>query len=222
MSVLKYGSIGNSVLTLQKAYKALGYSILTDGEFFKETRAVTSQFEVDHGLAVNGQAGPDVQALLAKLINVQNGVTPTIPHPSDSSMPWLSWMKSHIGEIEKTGAKATAFDKEVFSHTDYGPLDGGIMDEGCAATACAALEETGFQSPHSARALDFHNYGTKIGLIPGCIVVFQWASGGHHVSFCDHIVDDGSVACLGGNQSSSVKVSTFPISSIIATRWPVK
>lgn len=130
-------------------------------------------------------------------------------------------MRSHIGEIEKTGAPATPFGREVFSHTDYGPLKDGIMDEGCAATACAALEETGFKSPHSARAISFKNFGAPCELKPGCIVVFEWASGGHHISFCEHIVDNNYVACLGGNQSSSVKVSTFSRARIIATRWPV-
>jgi uncharacterized protein (TIGR02594 family) len=146
----------------------------------------------------------------------------TLEPTYDNSPPWLKWMRSHIGEPEKTGSKASPFGKEVFSHTDYGPLENGILDEACAATACAALEETGYKSPHSALAKSFINYGTPCDLMPGCIVVFEWASGGHHVSFCDKVVDGQYVSCLGGNQSSQVKVSTFSRGYIKATRWPVK
>lgn len=138
-----------------------------------------------------------------------------------SAAPWLDWMTSHIGEVEATGTPATDFDKEVFSHTDYGPLDDGLMQPGCAATACAALEETGFTSPHNAAAISFKDYGEACELKPGCVVVFQWSNGEHHVSFCKEILDDNYVSCLGGNQGHEVKVSTFSRSFIIATRYPV-
>lgn len=134
-------------------------------------------------------------------------------------MEWMDWMRKHIGEVEQTGAPATAFDKEVFSHTDYGPLS--VMDAGCAATACAALEETGYLSPHNASAISFKDYGTACELKPGCIVVFQWASGNHHVTFCDDIIDANYVKCLGGNQSSHLQDSVYPRKYIIATRWPI-
>ena len=136
--------------------------------------------------------------------------------------PWMDWMRSHIGEAEVTGETATAFDKEVFSHTtDDEPINDGIMQAGCAATACAALEETGFKSTHDASAISFKEYGTPCQLQRDCIVVFEWDNGGHHVAFCDHIVDDNLVACLGGNQNSRVCVATFSRKFIIATRWPV-
>lgn len=131
------------------------------------------------------------------------------------AMPWMTWMRSHIGEVEQTGAVPTDFDREVFSHTSYGPLQ--LMDQGCAATACAALEENGYLSSHSAAAASFLHYGTECELKPGCIVVFN-----HHVTFCDHIIDDEWVACLGGNQGHMVKVSNFQRKDILACRWPIK
>lgn len=136
-----------------------------------------------------------------------------------SGTPWMDWMASHLGEPEKTGAPATDFDKEVFSHTNT-DLEDGVMLPGCAATVCAALEETGYKSPHSAQAISFKGYGDSCQLTPGCIVVFEWPSGGHHVSFCKEVLGD-YVACLGGNQTSEVKVSTYSRQYIKATRWPV-
>lgn len=135
--------------------------------------------------------------------------------------PWMDWMRSYIGQAEITGQPPTDFDRMVFSHTDFGGL-GDTMESGCAATACAALELTGYTSPHSAAALSFQNYGTACPLQPGCIAVFDFGGGDHHVSFCDTINDDGTGTFLGGNQSHYLKESIFDLDYVIATRWPVK
>jgi hypothetical protein len=136
--------------------------------------------------------------------------------------PWMDWLTSHVGEVEQTGSLATEFDREIYSHTDFGSLK-GIMEPGCAATACAALEETGFTSPHSAAAISFKDYGTPCDLSFGCIVVFEWENGENHVSFCNDLGDDDTIViCLGGNQAHEVKNSSFFRKFIIATRWPIK
>jgi hypothetical protein len=135
--------------------------------------------------------------------------------------PWMDWMRLHRGEIQQTGAKPTAFTEEIFAHTNYGPLD-GFTPESCAATVCAALEETGFRSTRSAAAKSYIDYGTVCDLKPGCIVVFRWPSGGHHVDFCDEIVDASAVRVLGGNQGHELQDSNFLRKFIVATRWPVK
>ena len=146
----------------------------------------------------------------------------TMPKEYTNVAPWLDWMIEHVGEIEKSGDKATEFDKMIFTHTNYGPLDGGVMVAGCSATACAALEINGFKSPHNAAAISFKDYGDPCELKPGCIVVFEWADGSHHVSFCYRIIDDRNVECLGGNQSHLLQVSTYNRKFILATRWPTK
>lgn len=146
---------------------------------------------------------------------------PNPPTAPATATPWMDWMRSHLGEPEYTGKPATPFDKEVFSHTSYGPLKDGIMQPGCAATAAAALEETGFKSPHNAAAISFVQFGSPCPLKPGCIMVFQWDTGEHHVSFCDHVVDGNLVAGLGGNQTHELRVSVFSRKYLIATRWPV-
>lgn len=146
---------------------------------------------------------------------------PALDLTSDET-PWMRWMESHLGEEEITGGMATPFDVMVFKHTSYGDLN-GVMEPGCAATACAALEETGLSSPHNAQAKSFKNYGTQCPLKYGCVVVFQWGDGSNHVTFCHQINDKlGTVVCIGGNQSHKLTYSTYPISRIVATRWPVK
>lgn len=137
------------------------------------------------------------------------------------NMPWMDWMKQHIGQPEVTGTRPSAFVEECFSHTNFGPLH-GQTPASCAATACAALEESGYKSTKSAAAVSFAKYGSACPLQPGCIVVFQWANGEHHVTFCQSLVGSNLVTCLGGNQGHKVQPSTFGRQWIIATRWPVQ
>lgn len=138
-------------------------------------------------------------------------------------MPWMDWMRSHVGEPEVTGAKATDFDRLVFSHTSDDEVQVlGVMAAGCAATACAALEMTGYKSTHRADANSYDTYGTPCDLKPGCIVTFRWADGSRHVTFCEGIEGLDYVVCLGGNQDHQLKSSVYPRSRVVATRWPVK
>lgn len=167
-------------------------------------------------LTVDGDYGPKTQAAFAAAI-----APPAAASAQSSPYPWQDWIKKHFGEIEATGQPVTAFDKEIFSHTSC-PL-GADMLAGCAATMCAALEETGYKSPHNASAISFKDYGTECELKKGAILVFQWSPGEHHVTSCDEICADGvNVVCAGGNQNHLVKDSTYPRASIVAIRWPVK
>ncbi|MET2825698.1 hypothetical protein [Mesorhizobium shangrilense] len=135
--------------------------------------------------------------------------------------PWMDWMRRNVGEIQRTGSMPTDFTRRIFSHTTYPPLT-DYTPESCAATVCAALEESGYASTHSAAAKSYMTYGTECDLKPGCIIVFTWPDGNHHVDFCDKIIDADTVQGLGGNQSHALQDSTFSRSHISATRWPVK
>jgi hypothetical protein len=211
---LELKSEGKAVQILQQNLNQLGVARLTeDGIFGPATFAAVEAFQSAHSLPVDGVVD---QATFDKI----NGAI--VSQLGDHS-PWLVWMRNHIGEVEQTGAPTTEFDNEVFSHTNYGNLD-GVMEAGCAATACAALEESGWPSPHNAAAESFRNYGDPCELKPGCVVGFNWEGkkGEHadHVTFCDHIVSDDLVACLGGNQGHQVRVSIFSRKFIDFTRWP--
>ncbi len=143
--------------------------------------------------------------------------------PVDTGFPWLDWLHEHIGEPTVTNAKATDFDRMVFSHTSDDEVEQtGIMAAGCAAVLCAALELTGYKSTHRADAISFKNYGTITPLRPGAICVFTWDSGQHHVSVCDHLIDGKTAAFTGGDQQSKLKTSVYEIRHLSACRWPVK
>lgn len=214
---LKKGDQGVGVEVLQKNLNQLGVAQLkTDGEYGDKTFAAVETFQSAHSLPITGEFDGATYDIMMKMLTAQIGDIPA---------PWLAWMKSHIGEIEQTGGKATDFDNEVFSHTSYGNLD-GVMEPGCAATACAALEESGYKSPHNAAAESFRHFGKDSSLVPGVVIGFNWEGkkGVHadHVTFLDHIVSDELVACLGGNQSHQVKVSVFSRKFIDFIRFPVE
>ncbi|PHP67252.1 peptidoglycan-binding protein [Zhengella mangrovi] len=56
--VLARGSRGNAVATLQRHLSALGYPLPIDGTFGPQTERAVRAFQSDHGLAVDGIAGP--------------------------------------------------------------------------------------------------------------------------------------------------------------------
>lgn len=214
--MLQLGSKGAAVTNLQKNLITLHFLPLTaDGDFGEETLAAVKKFQGVHNLLVDGKVGDETLKAITQALVGQ------IPAVASGPAPWMVWARMHLNEPFVTGKTPTDFDIEVFSHTNYGKLD-GVMQPGCAALVCAALEETDYKSNKSARAKDGMTYGTECELKPGCIIVFMWSPGEYHQAFCDHIIDSSQVAALGGNQSHELNVSVFSRKYIVATRWPVK
>lgn len=182
-----------------------------DGNYGPATAVAVAAFQTAQNLDVDGWVGPETMTALASLpVGAARPAT-----------PWMDWMRSHVGEIQMTGARPTAFTIKIFSHTTYPPLT-DYTPESCAATVCAALEETDYKSTRSAAAASYINYGSACQLTPGCIVVYQWPDGGHHVDFCDEIIDANTVRGLGGNQGHQLNDTNFASKYIVSTRWPVK
>lgn len=143
-----------------------------------------------------------------------------LPENTANSPAWLRLARSYIGQKEILGSRDNQFITDCFSFTSY-PME-GIHDEipWCAAFVCRCLAEAGYKHTHNAAAVSYSSYGNKSELVPGAIIVFKWASGGHHVTFLDSVNGD-YVNCCGGNQSNEVKVSTYSKKYIESVRWPV-
>lgn len=58
MHALRSGSTGEDVRDLQEVLSALGYPIARDGVFGRQTEAALRAFQRDHGLSMDGIAGP--------------------------------------------------------------------------------------------------------------------------------------------------------------------
>lgn len=141
--------------------------------------------------------------------------------PEEDKLLWLEKARSYLGQSEIAGPIDNKWIEDCFDFTSYGHA---THDEvpWCAAFLCRVLAESGYKHTHSAAASSYINYGEACDIKQGAIIVFKWYSGQRHVTICDHVIEKGLVACLGGNQSNSVKISKFETKFIEAVRWPVK
>lgn len=141
---------------------------------------------------------------------------------SEPLVPWLNWALREYsnGVIEIPGSK---HNQRIIHYHSYTSLK-ATEDEvpWCASFMCAALEESGLNSPKSARARDFEKYGTACKFNLGVIAVF-WrvspTSGNGHVGIALRETDK-VVTVLGGNQGDSVSIKDYSKSQLLGYRWP--
>lgn len=147
--------------------------------------------------------------------------------------PWMIVAEKELGVVEPEAMK-------YFSATDYPSKWLNSKTPYCAAFAnwclkktgikgarlglpkkllSMALEKLGIQGSGHADAMSFAKWGKDVSKEKpfGCIVVFKWSTGGHHVAF-----NYGEGKFLGGNQTSKHKVciESLPINRAIAWRMP--
>lgn len=179
-------------------------------------------------LTVDGVMGPLTLAELEH--QTKAPVPPVIPAPAGSA-PWMDWMKARNGWTEFD------HDQELSQYWKFAGLPQyktviGTAHAWCALTINAALHDTGFKGNNRADALSFEKYGTPCEYTFGAIIPMRHASGGSHVTFFDHWVDEVNrvAACFGGNQGDALKISNFNLSGnkfghdqcVSGPRWPLK
>lgn len=143
--------------------------------------------------------------------------------------PWMNWLEARLGWNE------TNNDKELSQYWKYVHLPfttvRGREHAWCAMTANAALIESGYVGNGNAAAVSFVKYGTPCDYIFGAIIPIRHASGGHHVTFFHHWINEKMkiAALLGGNQSNGIRITGFNLSGnasghdeCASPRWPVK
>jgi uncharacterized protein (TIGR02594 family) len=93
----------------------------------------------------------------------------------------------------------------------------------CSAFVNWCLAQAGIKGTWAANARSWINWGRFEGRKPGAIVVLWRGSpdaATGHVGFVDRIEAD-KVWILGGNQGDRVSIAPFPLSRVLAFRWPV-
>lgn len=222
--MLRRGDKGDEVGELQHRLGLLGYLTRIDKDFDAKTEANLMSFQFDNSLKVDGIYGPLTQAVISqKLRDSRKEIDPT--PVSNSETPWMDWLVRNEGQSEISGSKANPFIVDLFRYTSLRnhPLSTSDETAWCAALACAALEKNGYKSPDSASAASFDSYGTECELKYGAILTFRRKGGsGRHVTFYYGEVINGKIKCLGGNQSNSLKKSTYSKSDLVSIRWPQK
>jgi uncharacterized protein (TIGR02594 family) len=135
---------------------------------------------------------------------------------------WLLEAEKDAGQKEYPGNwQDNPIIVDMFKYTTYKATHDEVP--WCAAALNKWLAKAGIIGSKSAAAVSFLNWGIDLGEEPelGCIVVFEWANGGHHVAlYMDG--ENNTIHCLGGNQSNMVKVSSFPVYTVMSYRWPGK
>ena len=120
MSIMKQGSRGDEVRLLQENLNALGYSCGTpDGKYGANTAAAVRKFQMEHGLAVDGKAGPMTLAAIDQLIDAGKAD----PAPSEPAKPVepmspaseLDILRARIGDIENELANVKEILRELVS-----------------------------------------------------------------------------------------------------------
>lgn len=132
---------------------------------------------------------------------------------------WMDIARNEIGQNEIAGSRDNPRIVEYHGTTSLNASD----DETpwCASFVNWVMEQAGMAGTDSAAAISWADWGQASELKPGAVVVIQnRQTGQHHVGFFAE-GGPGNLTLLGGNQSNTVKYSTFGSSyEILATRMP--
>jgi uncharacterized protein (TIGR02594 family) len=163
--------------------------------------------------------------------------------PSTGEAPWMpvaeaeraQWMPADGGTLSETNQDGQArIVEKYFRSTNYNPTQ---VEPWCGAFVAWCLANCGDESaaasvfPGAARAANWKTWGdvdVRLGSLKqlganqlkGAVVVLHPGKGtGSSGHVCFAVSRDGdSIQCLGGNQSDTVRVSTYNINRIAAVR----
>lgn len=142
---------------------------------------------------------------------------------------WLEIAEAEIGQHEIRGGENPRI-LEYHASTTLKAREDEIP--WCSSFVNWCLKQSGVKGTGSAAAISFAAWGNRITEPrEGCITVIRQrkkgqdqatgSASGNHVAFFKKI-ENGRIFLLGGNQSDSVKVSSFGLGSydVVAYRWP--
>lgn len=141
-----------------------------------------------------------------------------IPHPGPDAPPWIVFAFGELGVKEIVGVKHNPRVVWYHSHSRLHAKD----DETawCSSFQNTCLDETGYESTHSAAAASYLTYGEPCELRDGCIGVFSKAD--PDAKGTGHVAMYWKGKWIGGNQNQRVSWVKRDLSRLVATRWPVK
>lgn len=130
--MLRLGSEGTRVRELQVLLRRAGYTVGVDGDFGPATKKALMAYQADHGLTVDGVAGPETMAMIKA--NMQPTETPGVQGPLE-----LPEAKSAAGGVGGAVALETAKDQvnEVLVNNGAALPDWAVTGLSGAAAAIA-------------------------------------------------------------------------------------
>jgi len=137
---------------------------------------------------------------------------------------WLDVAQGYVGQKEVAGSGNNPLILKWWSAIKTAFNQDSVP--WCAAFVGGVLEECGIKSSRSAAARSYATWGRQLTAPAlGCVVVFWrgspsgWSG---HVGFVAGKDESGNLMVVGGNQGDKVSVAAFPISRVLAYRWPEK
>ena len=176
--------------------------------------------------ALQGFDGSNVLEYLSDLPHHSAVISTSLPNPNQhftrDEPPWLQVARKYLGLREIKGKKHNPTILDFWKRCKLPFRD----DETawCAGFAGGVLVEAGYTCTWSGMARSYEEYGRRLMEIkPGAILVF-WRkfinSPSGHVGFAADFPSDGYVPLLGGNQGDQVCIKRYPLSRLVAIRWP--
>jgi uncharacterized protein (TIGR02594 family) len=139
---------------------------------------------------------------------------------------WLAYARKQIGLRETPGPanepRIMAMAKRAVGW--LGAAYAGDSVPWCGLFVADCMAAAGFKPPRAfvgLRAKAWVSWGVDVAHTKplGCVVVFS-RDGGGHVGLLTGFYPDGRLRILGGNQGDMVSERAFPVSRVIAYRWP--
>lgn len=156
------------------------------------------------------------------VLSIKNALESVRLVKAPADPPWLEIAAKEVGVKEMVGIKHHPSIIKYHQHTSLKAPSDEIS--WCAAFANYCLETAGFAGTKSPAARSFLKWGLPMEKPErGCIVVFwrgdpnSWQG---HVGFFISEDQNGNLRVLGGNQSDSVRISTYTKSRLLGYRWP--
>jgi uncharacterized protein (TIGR02594 family) len=232
-----YGAPDAIVRVAQAALLASGAQLVVDGAFGPITEQAIKRFQAAENLRPLGFVGPKTAAVLDAVADQEPLVEAALPMPSVLSIaPWVAQVRALTGVKELPGAAnspiilswradiARAFPEMASYAASY------VRDDipWCGFFLAGCMARAGIKPPWGAKDTDRFMFALswsrwpearRLALpIPGCIMVFKRAGGGH-VAMLEKLV--GRTAYIrGGNQSDMVNVAAKSMDSFAAAMWP--
>jgi len=237
----------DDVRALQRELKRWAYSMSPDGVFGPRTDAAVRHFQKKRGLSSDGIVGPrtwdavldrDAQTIGANFqyrpagsadprpssgpANQPQTPDPAPATPAGGGPTWMTIARKEEGVKEVSGRAANPRIIEYHAATSLRAQSDEVA--WCASFVNWCLKKAGVKGTNSAAAASFTKWGAATSARQGAVAVIYNAAAansslstsGNHVGF---LVRETSThyVLLGGNQSNSVKESSFA-----KTKWKLK
>lgn len=134
---------------------------------------------------------------------------------------WLEIARGELGVAEVQGPGSNPRVIEYHAATTLKATSDDVP--WCSAFVNWVMAQAGVKGTGSAAARSWTEWGQACRPAEGCVVVLSRGPGptSGHVGLLVRIEPKaGRVVLLGGNQGDKVSVAAFPVSRVLAFRWP--